>query len=406
MLGLMENGRKLWLQGPVVPGDEVRFRPEGKGGVVLGVTQPAPERVPAPCPLFESCPGCALQPLPYARQLELKGQRIVETLKRLGGQATVPFQGVVGSSDALGTRNKLDFSVEGPVLGYRTRSGLLEVPDCLLGDALLRFWIPRVRQWLRTHPAHGLHRVLLRTNGDRSGVWLLMRGTLSSEERRDLVAWGRESSELRGIGIQPDWKQPWECVLGELTLQFSLADQAHTVEADGFFQVHDALADPLVRTALEQLPVGAGDAVLDLFCGTGALTLPAKAKTGVALGLDARPGRGPFQAVDLRRGLPVALLRRSWQAVITDPPRAGMEKKLTEQIRDQIAPGCVVYVSCNPATLARDVQRLTARGTYAVTFVQGFDLFPQTPHVETLCVLKKQGEEEGDSRLAPPASMR
>ena len=388
MLGQQDDGRKVWLDGPVVPGDVVRFRQEGKGGVVLSVLEPAADRIPAPCPLFDRCPGCRLQPLPAKRQLELKADRIVQTLERLGGLKEIPFHGVRATKAEYGTRNKLDFTVDGPRLGYRSGDGLADVSDCLLGDRLLRDWIPRVREWLGAHPDHNLHRCMLRTDGERNGVWMLLRGELAHDERNSWQKLFQDSDDLKGIGIQADWKQPWETLAGALDLRFALHGKEHSVQADGFFQVHDRLAGDLVGAVMDRLEQGRVGNLLDLFCGTGAFTLPAANIADRVLGLDSRPGQGPFQKADLRRGLPPKVLNQSWRTVLTDPPRAGMDKRLVGQLRDQVRADRILYISCNPATLARDLQRLMAKGDYQVTYVEGFDLFPQTPHVETVVELK------------------
>lgn len=387
MLGQRPDGRKIWLRGPVVPGDLVRYRPEGKGGETVDLLQPAPDRIPPPCPHFDHCPGCALQPLPYPRQLALKADRIVQTLQRLGGLTDVPFRGLQGSQSPYGTRNKLDFTLDGPRLGYRAGSGRVDVHDCLQGDPLLREWIPPLREWIAQNPAHRLHRALLRTDGPRSGVLLLFRGEMTPAERDHWRARVTPGGSLRGVALQADWKQPWELLAGKTTLAFTREHETHHVPYDGFFQIHDRLAHRLVDRVMEHLRDDPPPTVLDLFCGVGAFTLPAARIADTVLGLDTRPGKGPFQKADLRRGLPPKVRSRRWHTVITDPPRAGMDKRLTAHLRDQVRPRRLLYISCNPATLARDLQRLTARRQYRLTSVEGFDLFPQTPHVETLCEL-------------------
>jgi len=140
-----------------------------------------------------------------------------------------------------------------------------------------------------------------------------------------------------------------------------------------------------VRATLERAREARPASLLDLFCGSGAFTLPAARFCDTVLGLDSRPGKGPFQKADLRRGLPNKVMERPWDLVLVDPPRAGMEKRLVQQLRDRVRPRRLLYVSCNPATLARDLQRLCAKGDYTLNWVRGFDLFPQTSHVETLC---------------------
>lgn len=390
MLGQCADGRKLWLKGPGVPGDEVAFRAEGRGGVITEIVTPAADRVAPRCPHFEACPGCQLQALPYDRQLELKRAKIVETLKRLGGLEDIPFTGLEGSPQEYGTRNKLDFTLAGPDLGYRAPEGLVPVQTCPVGDPVMTAWIPRVREWLSHHPDHRLHRLLLRTNGARDQVSLLLRGEWSAEEQDSFVAMVQQTPAAAGVSIQTDWRQPWRTVWGTDVLDFDLAGESHRVSHDRFFQVHDRLADRLVRAALTGLSDGGGRTLLDLFCGCGAFTRPAAAAGFRVTGIDSSPPRsGMFRRADLRRGLPAEVLKQSWDVVMVDPPRSGLDKKLVTTLRDRVTPAQLVYVSCNPATLARDLRRLCQHGGYLLDRVQGFDLFPQTTHVETLCHLHR-----------------
>ncbi|MGA0334331.1 MAG: class I SAM-dependent RNA methyltransferase [Kiritimatiellia bacterium] len=388
MLGLCEDGRKIWLEGPGVPGDRVALELDGKKGLITEILEPAPARQPPFCPHFERCPGCQLQPLPSSRQLELKAKKIVETLRRLGGFSEVPFDGIYASPREQGSRNKLDFTVEGPRLGYQTRDGLLEIQACPAGDPLFQKFIPPLRKWLSGRPRHALHRILLRTDGDRKKVHLLLRGQLEADERASLLQELTPIDELCAVSLQRDWRAPWESLFGDGTLRFRLAGQEHLISYDGFFQVNPELADQLVRDTLEEIRAADGS-LLDLFCGAGAFTLPAAAAGFEVLGLDSRPGKGPFQQADLRKGVPPKLRRRKWTTLITDPPRAGMEKVLCSQIRDEICPRQILYISCNPATLARDLQRICANGAYALQKVKGYDLFPHTTHVETLAILQR-----------------
>ena len=390
VLGQCEDGRKLWFKGPGVPGDRVAFVSEGKGGVITELLEPAPDRIPPPCPHAAACPGCQLQALPYARQLELKEAKIAQTLHRVGGMTDVPFVGMVGSPLEYGTRNKIDLSLQGTELGYQGRAGLIPIENCLVADPILQAWLPRVRSWLERHPSHGLHRLLLRTNSDRDQVMVLLRGEWTGSEQEDFLQMARGEPAAVGVAIQTDWKQPWRTVWGEEALAFTLAGESHRILHDRFFQVNHEVAGDLVHAALNELGEGNGRALLDLFCGSGAFTLPARRSGFRVTGVDSRCPKGKaFHRADLRKGLPTAIRKQAWHVVLTDPPRSGMDKDLTTSLRDKVKPRDLVYISCNPATLARDLRRLCEGGAYRLERVQGFDLFPQTTHVETLCHLRR-----------------
>lgn len=386
MLGLCPSGEKRWLKGPAVPGDTVRFLREGRGGRILEIITPAPNRIPAPCPHFGTCPGCQLQPLPLSAQTEWKARKIQEALRRIGGFKSFVFDGVHPSPEPYGTRNKLDLHLRGSEIGYTNGWELLPVTDCLLGADPLRTVLQALRPCFDA--PHGLHRMMLRTNTDRNQVLVLVRGDPLPP---DLLATCQAHPLITGLAQQPEKTAEWHSLYGRTHLNMQLADHPHEIAHDAFFQVHDTQADALVRTAMDWLSRCHPQSVLDLFSGAGAFTFPAARIAPTVLGLDTRPGQGPFLQADLQKGLPQdkRLKSNAWDVVLTDPPRDGMEKRLCRQIRDQIQPRHVLYISCNPATLARDLARLAHDRTYTLLRVQGFDLFPQTTHVETLAWMER-----------------
>ncbi|MCC5850255.1 MAG: class I SAM-dependent RNA methyltransferase [Verrucomicrobia bacterium] len=386
MLGQCPSGEKIWLTGPAVPGDEVSFLRKGKGGAVLRILREAPDRIPAPCPHFAQCPGCNLQPLPYERQCELKASKIVETLRRIGGIKEYDWRGLTPSAEAHGTRNKLDLQVQGTQFGYTNGWELIPIEDCMLGNDAIREVLAGIRALLTAD--HGIHRMMIRSDTRRDKIMVLVRGDPVTPALTEYCA---NHPRITGLAQQPEKTAAWRQLYGEPTLEMHLADISHEIHWDQFFQVHEQQAECLVRTAMAWLAEKPVQNVLDLFCGVGAFTLPAARLADQVLGVDSFPGQGPFLRGDLSKGLPddIRLHRSRWDVVIMDPPRAGMEKKLCKQIRDKLKPERILYVSCDPATLARDLSRFCSGEVYRVERVQGFDLFPQTTHVETLALLSR-----------------
>jgi 23S rRNA (uracil1939-C5)-methyltransferase len=388
MLGQCPSGEKIWIAGPCVPGDTVTFIRHGKRGVLQSVDQPAPERRDAPCPHFETCPGCTLQPLSYARQCEFKAEKIVQTLRRIGGFKDFDWRGLRGSPEEFGTRNKLDVTVDGARIGYTNGYELLTIEDCLLGNDLIREILAKLKPLF--HLPHGLHRLTIRTQTDRNHAFVLVRGTPMPDGFMETC---QADPRIAGVFQQPQKTDPYHCIHGVPALTMHLAGIEHRLRADAFFQVHDQQAESLVQTAMAWLAESPCENLLDLFCGAGAFTLPAKRHANAVLGIDTTPGGGPdFIRADLSKGLPEdsRLRSRKWDTVLVDPPRDGMEKRLCKQIRDHLKPERILYISCNPATLARDLSRFANEGAYALERVEGFDLFPQTTHVETLALMRRK----------------
>lgn len=387
MLGQCPSGEKIWIAGPCVPGDSVCFVRQGKRGVLQSVNQPALNRRAAPCPHFETCPGCTLQPMSYARQCEFKAEKIIQTLRRIGGFKDFEWRGLQASPEEFGTRNKIDLTLEGPRIGYTNGYELLPIEDCLLGNALLREILAALKPLFQQ--PHGLHRLTIRTQSDQSRAFVLVRGNPLPD---GFLEHCQADSRIAGLLQQPRKTDPYACIHGEPALTMHLAGVTHRLRADAFFQVHDVQAEVLVQTAMAWLSESPCGTLLDLFCGAGAFTLPAGRHAKTVLGIDSTPGNGPeFMQADLSQGLPddPRLTDRSWDTVLTDPPRDGMEKRLCKQVRDRLKPQRILYISCNPATLARDLSRFCHENRYRLERVQGFDLFPQTHHVETLALLRR-----------------
>lgn len=386
VLGALESGEKIWLSGPAVPGDLVEFQREGKQGRVVSIPAPAPHRVPPPCPHFHECPGCSLQPLPYETQVELKASKISETLRRLGGFTAHEWRGVRPAPSPLGYRNKLDLHVRENQIGYLAGRDLVPITHCLLGDSLLRDTLAAIRPAF--DDPHGIHRILLRADSPRARVSVLVTGHPLPATLETLC---RALPAVSTLFRRSETGKPWLPIFGNGALDLTLAHHTHRVRLDAFFQVNEAVADALVRTAMDWLAEQPAESLLDLFSGCGAFTLPATRIVPRVLGIDNTPGEGPFLSANLAKGLPndPRVTRKKWDVVLLDPPRAGAEKRLTQQIRDDLRPDRILYVSCNPATLARDLARLCQDGAYTLQRAEGFDLFPQTPHVETLALLSR-----------------
>lgn len=388
MLGKCPSGEKIWIDGPCIPGDSVTFTRTGRRARLLRIDTPAPHRRPAPCPHFDSCPGCTLQPLPYPLQSTLKAEKILQTLRRIGGFKDFDWRGLTPSPREFGTRNKLDLQVRGHEIGYTDGQNLLPIHDCLLGNDLLRAVLADLKPLL--HAPHGIHRLTLRSQTGLTAVHLLVRGAPLPPGLPEFCA---NDPRIASLSQQTQKTGPYSPVCGTPTLTMHLADITHRLPADAFFQVHDDQAETLVQTTLAWLAETPSTHLLDLFSGAGAFTLPAARHARTVLGIDTTPGTGPeFITADLSHGLPddPRLRGRTFDTVLMDPPRDGMEKRLCKQIRDQLRPARILYISCNPATLARDLSRFAHEDTYRLTRVQGFDLFPQTPHVETLALLHRR----------------
>jgi len=388
------------------PGDvaEVRVgrvRKRWAEATLLRVIEAAPGRVEPPCPLFDRCGGCALQHIDDGTQLAWKGRFVADALQRIGG-IEVEVPPVEPSPLRTRYRNRLTFTLR-RLRGGRIVAGFhaLQDPDrivdvdaeCLLPEPpVLDAW-SRVRAALRADPgavppARELRLTVRATEG--GALLLLVRGGAAGWDPSALLA---RVDVLRAVWHLPDGHQRAVLVAGD-TLEDTWGGRSVPVAGRAFLQVNRAAADAVVAHVLANVDAGAH--AVDAYCGVGvygrALARRGWQVTGIEWDAEAcaaarhqapegfRVVEGPVE-VHLPELLPTDLL-------VLNPPRTGLEESLPQALGERPA-ARVVYVSCDPATLARDARRL--RGSLRLDSLRCFDLFPQTAHVETVAVFVPEG---------------
>lgn len=414
-----------------VPGDRVRARIIRKKknhaeARIEAVERPSPDRIDAPCPIFDTCGGCSWQNLSYEDQLTWKQRQVEDTLRHLGGLTELPeLRRILPSPQIWNYRNKMEFSFgEGPanetILGFHLPGRydrIFEVPACLIHPRPFDTLLHELTAFVREHKleAHDQrqHRGLLRHAIMRhsrltdSVVLVLVTYKGELPDPAGLTRRLREACpQLQGFtwGINPGLadvatvetvKYEW----GNLKLEEELNGLSFGISPLSFFQTNPTAAEVLYRSAVEMADLGPGDRVLDAYCGTGSIALhcarQAGSVVGVEISLDAiRDARinarkndienATFISAPMRDGLKLAgeAAGGTFTRVIIDPPRGGMDKRSLAGLIDLRAP-VFVYVSCNPATLSRDLQTLVEAG-YQIDEVQPVDMFPHTYHIEVV----------------------
>ncbi len=426
----LADGRALFVP-HAAPGDRIRVRltqshARYARAALERVLEPGPDRVQPPCPVAGSCGGCAWQHLAYLAQVRAKEGFLVEALRRLGGIPDPPVAGVLPSAAPLGYRNKAQVPVEAAPdgslrLGYY-REGSHDVVDLpaegcrLLGpavDGALRFVRGRLPGLgLRAHgPAPGegsLRHVMVRADGSgRALVVLVTRDPMPEAARAAAAAWVGQAgivgvhNNLQPLGGNVILGAETRAIAGESALREDLGGLEYRLSPTSFFQVHPAQALALIGVLLAVRPWSPGERVLELFCGIGTLSLPL-ARRGLRLhGVESHAAavedaRANAQANGLEATFAVADALKAFESLpegfepdvaVMDPPRKGLDAALADLLARR-GPRDLVYVSCDPASLARDVKRL-ASGGYRLESCRGVDLFPQTPHVESVSLLRR-----------------
>ncbi|OPL20074.1 MAG: hypothetical protein AVO35_01060 [Candidatus Aegiribacteria sp. MLS_C] len=387
--------KTVFVQG-ALPGELVRCRPVKEAGSfikaeLLQVLEPSSRRVEPFCPVFGTCGGCSLQHLEYGEQLRWKREWVIRAMERCGiGLESHFVEEAVPSPEARNYRNRVSFDMtpEGPGLHMR-RGDPVAVPFCPL---LNRTGLEAFSR-LSGRALPGCRRVSVRAS-DRTGRSMVEFSELPPGGIPDL-----------GEGVAAAWPRNGRWEYGSKAAPFTeeLAGCSFRIGPGCFFQVNTGAAGILVEKVLGLLPPGGR--ILDLYGGCGTFALPAAASGArvVSVEMDkasSESGRASaaenglknvefvtcrsrqFLVEDLKDG-------QAWDAVIVDPPRAGLGVRDARLLRRMRTP-LIVYVSCNPFSLARDLGIICERD-WKVAGITPVDMFPQTDHVETLTELRRAG---------------
>jgi len=392
-------------------------------GEVVRIHDPSPERREPDCPYYGACGGCAFRHLSYAEELRAKRQRVQDALERIGG-LNVAVEEILGAEHPFRYRNKCQYpvGVDGAVGFYRGRSHqVVPVEECLIqsqqADAAMR----AVRDWMR--------RYRVSAYDERTGKGLMrhiyVRVNRAGESLCCVVANGRalpREPELAGcvraavpgtVGVVLNTNcRPGNVILGDRYrtlwgqdfLMDTLRGLTFRLSVPSFYQVNREQAEVLYGKALEFAELTGEETVLDLYCGAGTITLCMAQRAGRVIGAEIVPeairdarenaerngiSNAEFfcgDAKEVAAKLEDEGLRPD--VITVDPPRKGLAPEVVRSVC-AMSPQRVVYVSCDPATLARDAKLFGELG-YQARRAAAVDLFPGTAHVETVVLLSRE----------------
>lgn len=365
-MGLAHADGKTVFVSLAAPGDRVRVKVEREQGNVLfasieEIITPSPLRIEPPCPYFGRCGGCDFQQLAYETQLAAKSEMIRDCLHRIARLESVPDIVVTPSPNDWRYRMRAMWQIdqEQHAIGYYERGSrrVCDVVDCAVLRPELQAKLEEVRatEWHQFPP---------------------------DLKHLDVVA-GED-----GVSFAPPFAH-----FETRELSLSVRGEVYHYNAEAFFQINPSLLGPLIEFALGD---ASGASALDLYSGVGLFTLPLARQFQRVTAVEAnavavRFARRNLQDAGLTNARVIAAgvaewfrgaTRRDVDFVLLDPPRAGAESAVIKGILD-LHPPHISYVSCDPATLSRDLRKLMGGG-YRIGAIKGFDLFPQTHHVETV----------------------
>jgi 23S rRNA (uracil1939-C5)-methyltransferase len=391
-MGRLADGRAIFvpyaLPGERVLVEIVEQKAHHAFGKLLNVLEASPQRIPARCAHFGECGGCHYQHLPYEEQVSLKAKLLAEQLQRIGGLHDLPSIQIHPSPLPWHYRNSLQFhltSAGKPGFQRAQSHETLAIEECFLPlEPLVDLW-----KQIEIDPGSGVERVVLRC--DSAENILLILESQSPLTPEVLI----EELPLSVVHLSPAGSL---VIAGSEHLWMDVKGQRLRLSAGAFFQVNLAVAEQIIEFLLSHLEFSNSDTLLDVYCGGGLYSLFLAPKVKRLIGIESSPhacrdfevNLDAFDHVELYEAdaeqvLPSLNLQP--QIILLDPPRSGLSK-IVRQSLWQLAPPQIAYVSCDPATFARDA-RYFAQNGYRLEHLAFFDMFPQTYHVECVTLMSR-----------------
>lgn len=403
----------------------VRVKKNYGEGKLEQLKHSSPHRIRPRCIVADKCGGCQWQHINYPYQLQIKQKQVQETLTRIGGFKDLPLEEII-SGDDLAYRNKVSYPLARANTGqikagyYRQGSHqIVNINQCPIQDKRLNPLLAEIKQDLQQLPIAiyeeknhqgGLRHLCFRIGQNTGEILLTLVSAQLSDDNLEKQAqtWMKRYPCLVGVTLNYNpqktnviFGQKTELLAGRPYLVEKFSGLSYHLRAETFFQVNTTVAEKLLTTVLNQLPLTGNETILDLYCGVGTFTLPFAQKVKKAIGVESyhlsilqaqknaeinQIDNVEFISQTTETFLPTLEIKPD--IVILDPPRKGCQEEVIQALK-QIKPNYIVYISCHPATLARDLQLLCQEEDYHIQLVQPADFFPQTPHVETVVILQK-----------------
>lgn len=419
------------LPGETVEADISLLKKSYAVGTLRRILTPSPDRTAPLCPVYESCGGCQISHLTYEGQLRAKWQRVAGVITKIAGCPSSLVAPVIPAAHPFGYRNKMAAPVGGTAgnakIGcYRQGShDIVSIGACAIQEEANNRLLAFCKTFMDRHGIqpyseasrkgdirHIMGRVgkggalmaVIVTAGSRLPCEKEWIAELRQAIPETVSMYHNVQSRPGNVILGPKIRRLW----GKDTLTASLCGLTFEVSPYSFFQVNTEQADILYRTALDFADLCGEETVIDAYCGTGTISLCLAARAKRVIGIEiVEPAIRDAEKNAAANGITHAeflvgdagkLMPRLYQeglkpdVIVCDPVRAGCSEDVLRAAAG-MAPRRIVYVSCNPATLARDIARLRPLG-YTLQKVQPVDMFPQTTHVECVALLSR-GEDEG-----------
>ncbi len=402
-VGLARREGKVYLvryslPGEVVKAEILKDQRDHTEATTSQTLLPSPGRREPFCPYYGKCGGCHVQHATYEYQLKLKEEVLKETLKRLGGLDKVPRIKVIPSPSETSYRIRVQFKSQSGSIGFYRwgEREIVDIENCPVAHSRINDLIPHLKEISKVIETSAEFHITYSPSEDKFLLSIISPAQLDRATLRSLK--DLLPNEVVGVGnfARPGGTMSRRNWLGQEHLYFEVGPYRYRVSSDSFFQVNYLLWQEFIESVVNGAEFRKG---IELFCGAGFFSIPLSEKGNFLEASDSNPhaindavynakvnGRenllflksGAYRHLKMRGGDVIDLL-------LLDPPRGGLGKMDLEMIASN-KPERIIYVSCNPSTLARDLKFLTQKG-YSLQGIKMIDLFPQTYHIESICHL-------------------
>jgi 23S rRNA (uracil1939-C5)-methyltransferase len=411
-------------------------------GKINKIIDPSPYRTVPFCEVFDNCGGCSLQHISYNYQLKYKTGKVRDEVERISGIKDIRINEIIGMENPLNYRNKAEYFINNPVgsefdIGFYARGSheVVEHKTCHICAA-------------ESNEIKNYFKELVSKNNNLNVKSLIVRKSFGADETMVIISayenkntnnpnannlnknsgavsahTEASTSVFKGLAGNLAAKFPsiksvylnkigkhhstYDLLLGKKTIRENLSNYGFDISPGSFFQVNTIGAEILFAAALEYAGLSGNEEVLDLYCGTGAITILIAGHCKIIIGVEVLKGAVDDAKANARlngdknvgfvQGEALKMLRELkrknhrqesiFDVAIIDPPRTGMEAEVIEAIAN-LKIKKIVYISCNPSTLARDIKRFSEKG-YSTTKIQPIDMFPHTEHVECVALISR-----------------
>ena len=393
-MGRLDGGRAVFVPFGL-PGERVRIRlaEEKRGfarGEIVEILQAAPERITPRCKHFGQCGGCHYQHVSYETQLTAKADILRDQLRRIGKIENPPVQKTVASPNEWNYRNHIQFHLDDhgkPGFQASASNQVIAISECHLPESSINSFWPQ----LEFEPNSGIERASIR-KGISDELMLVLESDSPETPALEIEA------DISAVHVFEDNAL---VLAGNDAIMIQVLDREFRVSPTSFFQINTDMAEKMVKHLLDRLPISQST-ILDVYCGVGLFSAFIAPRCKQLIGVELSPSAcddftvnlDEFDNVELYEGLAEDILPdlesrdANPDTVLVDPPRAGVEREALAAIV-KLNPNMIVYVSCDPSTLARDAKRLMDSG-YKLLETTPFDLFPQTYHIESISFFEQR----------------